>query len=189
MTNRSNLIFILVISIILKGCNFKENVHDVIQIEREYRICFPKQHVWQNPAPTQLVAAGDIPNLLEGAYILVGNGCAKATDLQISAQPATFNWQAENLSVSIDGLTLQVKCELDPSIAVCASAKSAVELVLPAFSKYAHRTNSFPKQLVETPTNMSSAVLSTYWDLPETYDFTIQLDVIKNKASLTAAVQ
>lgn len=178
MKRQSILVFLLSACIILKGCIWTNNAEKAYAIEQEYRICFPKMHTWQNPSPTQKITPAIVSRILSGATVMAHNPCIEISDVKLSGKPETFSWWEKQEKIEVNGLIIRVSCKVQSS-ATCQPSKNAIELVLPEASVFAHETQTFPKQLVELPTNMSSIALSSYWDLPQTWDFGIQLHVLE----------
>lgn len=178
MKYQTNLIFILVFSISLQSCFLKNNPQNAYVIERQFQLCFPKKDTWQNPSPTQLLTKNDVDRILNGAHILAGDSCISISEVQLTGSPQVFTWDENGKNIQVNGLVIQVSCRVNTA-QVCGARKNAIDLVLPAASGFAYETQTFPKQLVELPTDMSSIELSHYWDLPKSWNFAMQLDVLE----------
>ncbi|MGB0521955.1 MAG: hypothetical protein ACPGJS_03295 [Flammeovirgaceae bacterium] len=183
MKHQPILIFLLSISIILKGCFGHKNSNKPHAIEKQFQICFPKKDTWGNPAPTQKITEKDVSRLLAGAHVLANNACINISNVKVAGKPTVFSWKENGRDIEVNGLIIRVSCEVSAA-ETCTPSKNAIELFLPEASSFANETHTFPKQLVEFPTNMSSVALSNYWDLPKVWDFAIQLDVFEVKSGV-----
>lgn len=180
MKHQSILIFLLSSAIILKGCIWQNSSEKAYTIERQYQICFPKKNTWQNPAPTQQITDSDVHRILADAHVVASNSCIHVGEVKIAGKPEVFSWKEGEKLVQVNGLVIRVSCKVEATT-LCQASKNAIELVLPEASVFAYDTQTFPKQLVKLPANMSSVTLSNYWDLPKIWDFGIQLDVFEVK--------
>lgn len=182
MTNRSILPVLLAISILLKSCMLDPKTSKVCQIKRKFKLCFPQKNTWKKPVPTYAFNTKDIAEILTAAKVVSSNECFKIYDVKLDGKPMLFSERNVQQATKMNGVLIEVSCKVDASKG-CLPSKNAIELILPQVGAFAHKTNTFPKELDESSTNMSHVVLSQHWDLPESWDFALQLDVVKVEQS------